>query len=245
MAARKSAKSTKGLADADAAEAYNPLARINIARSIAGELLARRAIPLSDSDGIVGAGIYALYYCGDFPAYAPARNAPERLDHPIYVGKAIPKGGRKGGLRPSGKESRALADRLRQHATSINEVDNLDLADFQVRYLVVDDIWIPLGENMLIETFKPVWNRAVDGFGNKDPGRRRKDQFRSPWDVLHPGRIFARKLAESPVEMSFMETRVADYFAGRKMAKLPRIVIEQQVEEAALEQTDLKDAANA
>ena len=79
MAARKSAKSTKGLADADAAEAYNPLARINIARSIAGELLARRAIPLSDSDGIVGAGIYALYYCGDFPAYAPARNAPERL----------------------------------------------------------------------------------------------------------------------------------------------------------------------
>ena len=85
MAARKSAKSTKGLADADAAEAYNPLARINIARSIAGELLARRAIPLSDSDGIVGAGIYALYYCGDFPAYAPARNAPERLDHPSSV----------------------------------------------------------------------------------------------------------------------------------------------------------------
>ncbi|WP_448662826.1 Eco29kI family restriction endonuclease [Sphingomonas sp. CJ20] len=138
-----------------------------------------------------------------------------------------------------------LAERLRQHATSINEVDNLGLADFWVRYLVVDDIWIPLGENMLIETFKPVWNRAVDGFGNKDPGRRRKDQFRSPWDVFHPGRVFARKLAESPVDAPFLETRVDDYFSGRKMAKLPRKVMEQQAEEQALEQTDLKDTASA
>lgn len=222
--------------------AYNPLARINIARSIEGELLSRRAIPLSESDQIDGAGIYAIYYAGAFPPYAPARNRADQLNKPIYVGKAIPKGGRKGGLQPAAKLGRALADRLRQHATSISEVDNLDLADFWVRYLVVDDIWIPLGENMLIETFKPAWNRAVDGFGNKDPGRRRKDQYRSPWDVLHQGREFARKLADSPVNQAFMEERVVDYFAGRKMAKLPRAIIEQQAEEAALEQADLGEA---
>jgi len=218
---------------------YNPLARINIARSIEGELLARKAIPLRDADLIDGAGIYAIYYCGDLVHYAPARNSPDRLERPIYVGKAIPRGGRKGGLKPSSNSSRALADRLRQHATSINEVINLEIADFWVQYLVVDDIWIPLGENMLIETFKPVWNRAVDGFGNKDPGRRRKDQYRSPWDVFHPGRSFAEKLAESPVKPRDMEIRVCDYFAGRKMAKLPRVIVEQQAEEAALEQADL------
>ena len=38
--------------------------------------------------------------------------------------------------------------------------------------LVVDDIWIPLGENMMIEQFKPIWNLAIDGFWNKDHGNR-------------------------------------------------------------------------
>ncbi|WP_200864148.1 Eco29kI family restriction endonuclease [Caulobacter vibrioides] len=219
-------------------EPYNPLARINIARSIEAELLSREVLPLSKTDQIEGAGIYAIYYSGLEPIYAPARNDIGSFVKPIYVGKAIPKGGRKGGLTPAKGISRALAERLRQHAASVNEVINLDLSDFCVRYLVVDDIWIPLGENILIETFKPAWNRAVDGFGNKDPGRRRKTQFRSPWDVLHPGRLFAEKLAESPVTATFMETRVSDYFANRKMAKLPRKVLEQQAEEEALEQAE-------
>ena len=236
MAARKS--SSAGLSKVSKSDVYNPLDRVNLARSIEIELLARDAVPLNEADHIQGAGIYAIYYVGDFPAYAPARNEVGGLDRPIYVGKAIPKGGRKGGLKPSGGRSRALADRLKQHAASLREVTNLDLSDFWVRYLTVDDIWIPLGENMLIETFKPIWNRAVDGFGNKDPGRRRKDQFMSPWDVMHPGRLFARKLATSPVTAEFMEKRVHDYFAGREMAKLPRKVVEQQAEEAALEQAD-------
>ncbi|MBL8260560.1 MAG: Eco29kI family restriction endonuclease, partial [Candidatus Competibacteraceae bacterium] len=45
----------------------------------------------------------------------------------------------------------ALRDRLRQHATSIDQAENLELGDFHYRCLVVDDIWIPLGENMMIE----------------------------------------------------------------------------------------------
>ena len=137
---------------------------------------------------------------------------------PIYVGKAIPKGGRKGGLtKDASVGSRALADRLRQHAASIEEATNLDLADFHIRHLVVDDIWIPLGENMLIESFKPVWNRAIDGFGNKDPGRRRATQYKSPWDVLHPGRKFAEKLADGGMSQEFLAQRVKDYFAGRPL----------------------------
>jgi len=62
----------------------------------------------------------------------------------------------------------------------------------------VEDIWIPLGENLLIAMFHPVWNRVLDGFGNHDPGERRKNQRRSPWDVLHPGRPWANKLGSNP-----------------------------------------------
>ena len=34
----------------------------------------------------------------------------------------------------------------------------------------MDDIWIPLGESLLIEMFVPLWNRILDGFGIHDLG---------------------------------------------------------------------------
>ncbi|MDX0440640.1 Eco29kI family restriction endonuclease [Sinorhizobium medicae] len=70
----------------------------------------------------------------------------------------------------------SLADRLAKRAASIEQASNLRVEDFLVRFLVVDGIWIPLGENILIETFKPLWNRAIDGFGNRDTGMRRATQ---------------------------------------------------------------------
>lgn len=66
--------------------------------------------------------------------------------------------------------------------------------DFYCRYLVVDDIWIPLGESLLIDMFSPLWNMLVDGFGNHDPGKGRYNQQRSVWDMIHPGRPWAEKL---------------------------------------------------
>lgn len=84
---------------------------------------------------------------------------------------------------------------------------------------------------MLIETFKPLWNRAIDGFGNKDPGRRRATQYKSLWDVLHPGRKFAEKLADRGLTVEFVEQRVADFFAGRSLQRLPKAIAEQQAAE--------------
>lgn len=86
---------------------------------------------------------------------------------------------------------------------------------------MVDDIWIPLGENMMIEQFKPVWNKVIDGFGNKDPGMRRATQYRSPWDVLHPGRRFARKLADGETTSEMLTTHLREYFAGHKVPLIP------------------------
>jgi hypothetical protein len=215
-------------------EPYNPLNKINLAQSIERELLARAAEPLDATASIVGAGIYVIYYTGPFSAYGPIRADPAQHDFgaPIYIGKAIPKGGRKGGLGKNSGEGTALRDRLRQHASSISEASNLELGDFWVRHLVVDDIWIPLGENMLIERFKPLWNRAIDGFGNKDPGRRRATQFLSPWDVLHPGRGFAEKLADGGLTADFLLKRVDDYLSGRPLDGLPKPVATQLEAEA-------------
>jgi Eco29kI restriction endonuclease len=214
---------------------FNPLDKFSLAKSIELELLRAELLRLDGASVLQGAGIYAIYYSGPFAAYAPVRieaNLETNLQ-PIYIGKAIPKGGRKGGLTKDASTGRALADRLAQHASSVNEAANLELGDFWIRHLVVDDVWIPLGENMLIESFKPVWNRAIDGFGNKDPGRRRSSQYRSPWDVLHPGRAFAVKLGESPVSVEFLLKRVSDYFAGRKMVPLPKKLAEQIANENA------------
>lgn len=191
-------------------EPYNPLDKLNLARSIETELLSRAKQPMTDPGAIAGAGVYAIYYTGPFAAYAPIADG----GRPIYVGKAIPKGGRKGGLSVNAGLGRALQDRLRQHAASIDQAVNLEISDFQARSLVVDDIWIPLGENMLIESFQPVWNVVIDGFGNKTPGARRATQYRSPWDVLHPGRAFAEMLAAHPQSAEVFERRVSDFFAG-------------------------------
>lgn len=196
---------------------YNPLDKLNLGNSIAQALLETPVKSLSDTAHLRGAGVYAIYYTGDFPAYKPisSLNLNNRFEQPIYVGKAIPKGGRKGGLTSDAATGTALRDRLKIHAASIEEARNLNLDEFSYRCLVVDDIWIPLGENVLIEAFKPVWNMIVDGFGNKTPGRRRATQFRSAWDVLHPGRRFAEMLAPGTLTSVDVIAKLESYFSGR------------------------------
>lgn len=212
---------------------YNPLDKVNLAKSIESEILNRPVFSLSSVDHISGAGVYVIYYNGEFAPYKPiaAMNVDQKFVSPIYVGKAIPKGGRKGGLSKDASKGKALADRLRQHASSIEDSENLNLSDFYVRHLVVDDIWIPLGENILIESFRPIWNLAIDGFGNKDPGNRRSKQYKSPWDVLHPGRRFAVKLGDSGLTVEFLRERTEDYFAGRQLKKLPKALVEEMKKE--------------
>lgn len=211
---------------------YNPLDKINLAKSIEAEVLSRDVEPLGASGSIEGAGVYVIYYRGDFPAYQPITDAnAERWDKPIYVGKAIPKGGRKGGIsRDASASGAALSSRLRKHAESIRATENLRIEDFVFRCIVLDDIWIPLGENILIETFKPLWNVSVEGFGINDPGKGRLNQKRSPWDVLHPGRGYAARLTGGGPQGSAVLGRIDDHFAGRPLRPLPRALAEAAVE---------------
>jgi len=193
---------------------FNPLDKRNLGASVAEALLAGRVHPLGEIQAFQGAGIYAIYYVGDFPAYKEIakRNREGRFSAPIYVGKAIPEGARKGGGAAAGDApTRALYKRLAEHAESLRAVANLKLEDFHCRFLVVEDIWIPLGESLLIARFAPVWNSLVDGFGNHDPGKGRHQGQRPRWDVLHPGRAWAAKCRERPESAEDIAREVKTY----------------------------------
>jgi hypothetical protein len=182
-------------------EIFNPLDKHNLGVSIADAIFKRKVYPLKSLPSFNGAGIYAIYYKGDFPLY---KNISEKnkkyFVQPIYAGKAIPKGGRKGGLGLNVPMGEYLYKRLNEHRESIEAVKNLNIDDFYCRFLVVDDIWIPLGESLLIEKTKPLWNVVVDGFGNHDPGSGRYNHQRSAWDIIHPGRQWAKRLQEGNPE---------------------------------------------
>lgn len=177
---------------------YNPLEKRHLGESVARSLLAEPVSPLPPSQRFEGAGVYALYYTGEFPTYATlsAANSGNRFEAPIYVGRAIAAGSRRGGPIDVITPGETLYQRLRQHGQSIDHAENLESSDFRCQYLVVDDIWVPLAETLLIELFwqTAVWNSVLDGFGIHDPGRGRRQQKCSAWDTVHPGRPFAGQL---------------------------------------------------
>lgn len=108
-------------------EPYNPLAKTNLADSIEREILKMPLVPLKDLQRFEGAGVYALYYAGTFEIYGPPRDSLASEDAcPIYVGKAIPEGGRIGGLRgPATGPTYALFNRLKKHAGKLISLTTL------------------------------------------------------------------------------------------------------------------------
>lgn len=193
---------------------YNPLDKKNLGVSVAEALLKSQLVPLGGIKRFIGAGIYAIYYTGQFPCYANLTNNEDDSGPvaPIYVGKAAPPGARKGNVGLDLEPGPALFNRLGQHGKSIEQATNIDIQDFLCRFLVVEDIWIPLGESLLIARFSPVWNKLVDGFGNHDPGSGRYNQIRSRWDVLHPGRSWAEKCRDRDETPEQIMSEVEAYF---------------------------------
>ena len=196
-------------------EPFNPLDKRNLGESVAEALLQTKPVAMPP-EPFVGAGVYALYYVGPLPAYAvlSERNRNGQFRCPIYIGKAVPAGARKGGLGIDAEHGQALSKRLNEHAVSIQAADGLDVTDFYCRFLVVEDIWIPLAESMLIERFMPVWNSVLDGFGNHGPGSGRHSGKMPQWDCLHPGRSWAKKLQPSAATADELEKRVIEFLLG-------------------------------
>lgn len=198
------------------AEAYNPLDKLNLGKSVVEALLASTPTRLADILAFEGAGIYAIYYHGPFELYQ--KIVSKDVDgEPIYVGKAVPSGSRKGASLSASNAGKWLFNRISEHRESIRAAQNIEVSDFSVRYLAVDDIWIPLGEALLISTYNPVWNRLIDGFGNHDPGAGRYNGLRPLWDVLHPGRAWAEKCRQRGETREGVGRMIIDYFASKRV----------------------------
>ena len=182
---------------------YNPLDYASLSDTLARELMSSDLMPLSEIERFYGDGVYALFYDGDFPAYAAmsAVNRDKPGSFPIYIGKACPKtmagndmaaasgGGPQAGTR--------LYNRVaRDHRSSIERAVNLDVGDFACRMLVLNAIWEPITESALISRYAPLWNSILSGFGNHAPGKGRETGKLSRWDIVHPGR--GRETASQP-----------------------------------------------
>ncbi len=191
---------------------FNPLDKRHLGESVGQAMLRQPAVAMESLSPFDGAGIYAIYYTGNFEAYRKIStlNRNNSFKVPIYVGKAVPKGSRKGSIQEV-NPGKVLFNRIKQHIRSIEQATNLKISDFHCRYLIVDDIWIPLGESLLIASFSPLWNKLVDGFGNHDPGQGRYKGVCPRWDVLHPGRPWAARLKPRKETADQIIREIIDY----------------------------------
>jgi hypothetical protein len=196
----------------DEFEEYNPLDYKNLTVNLLRELMNRGPYPLPPSNRFPGAGVYALFYVGESPVYASISSSAA-LD-PVYVGKAIPKGSRKGLITGASAPGHELFSRLQKHRGTIAATKNLELEDFRCRFLVVNPLWISMAERLLIEEFQPPWNMAVDGFGLNPPGSKRMTGMIPWWHALHPGGLWSSKM-EQLRSQEEAETRLRDFFARK------------------------------
>ena len=181
---------------------YDPLTYENLMHGLVLHFEKQVLIPLECSDRTpLGPGIYALYYSGKFEPYA----ALAKSESAIYAGKAVLPGRRKGKMPGAGAPTHvnqadyagtypALGRRIKEHLKSIEQASNLKVEDFKFRALPILPVWIPTAEEAIIRHYRPLWNQALDGFGNHPQGSGRVQGERSWWDTLHPGRAWAMEL---------------------------------------------------
>jgi len=169
-----------------ASNEFDPLAVENVGVTLAVELLEQPLQVMPPESPFFGAGIYALYYSGEHEAYKDFTQLDRgRHKYPIYIGKAAGESAKQG-FNVTASKKKKLYERIAQHAKSIDEVNNLDLANFRCRYLILNDAYIALAESVMIRVFRPPWNGM--SFGSKVVGKFRMGGNPGLWDSLHPGR---------------------------------------------------------
>lgn len=104
-----------------------------------------------------------------------------------------------------------MNSRLREHFRNIEKGEGLKGSEFACRFVIFESSgsdMIGSIEASLIKLFRPLWNSAVDGFGNHTPGAGRFDQAKSDWDVLHPGRPWAEKCKGTPSSLDSILVKI-------------------------------------
>lgn len=165
---------------------FDPLTVENIGVTLAVELLEQPTVDFPPREKFNGPGVYALYYTGDHPAYAPLVEMDQgRCVYPVYVGQAARQNAKQG-FNPRPSHGAELFNRIDKHYKSVSAAENIDASDFRVRYLALKPAYINLAESVLIMAFRPPWNGM--GLGSNVTGGPRMLGKGSYWDALHPGR---------------------------------------------------------
>ncbi|MDG5750478.1 Eco29kI family restriction endonuclease [Qipengyuania sp. XHP0211] len=165
---------------------FDPAEPTLIGNFVALALVAQDRRSLASLGRFYGSGVYAIYYNGGNPLYAPISGT----ETPIYVGKADPKGNPKTAIDQGTK----LADRLNEHRRNIDKVNGVDIADFDCRALAVQTGYQAAAESHLIRMFRPIWNNETGilyGLGKHGDSATTRANNKSPFDTLHPGRRWA------------------------------------------------------
>lgn len=217
---------------------FNPLSYRSLGAATAEALMERDIVPMSELPSFKGEGIYAIYYKGDFEPYSviSEANDHDQWRMPIYVGKADPQGGRHGvrddDAEAETKASAGVSDgyplrkRLWEHIASINAAQNLNIEHFWCRFMLVNQVWVGLGETMMISRHTPIWNAPINGFGNHNPGvgrpgKRGVRTGRSRWDTLHPGRPWAVNLPARAESAETIANEARQILAARRAVVAP------------------------
>ncbi|MEQ3750335.1 MAG: Eco29kI family restriction endonuclease [Celeribacter sp.] len=181
-----------------------------VGRFVSLALVAQQRHPLAEIPRSYGSGIYAIYYNGPFPAYAPLRGS----ETPIYVGQAAPA---VNNARTPMEQGPRLCARLSDHRKNIAKaIGTLDLADFEFRSLVVQSGWETAAEDYMIHLFRPIWNSETSilyGLGKHGDSAKTRANKRSPWDTMHPGRKWAKDSEEDAKTHETIEAELDQHFA--------------------------------
>ena len=181
-----------------------------IGRFVSLALVAQQRHPLADIPRAYGSGVYAIYYDGPFPAYAPISGT----ETPIYVGQAAPA---INSARTPLEQGPRLSSRLMEHGKNIAKATTtLEIDDFECRSLVVQSGGQTAAEDYLIHLFKPIWNSETSilyGLGKHGDSAKTRANKRSPWDTMHPGRKWAKDSAEDAKSHETIEAELKQHFA--------------------------------
>lgn len=203
----------------DPGASFDPSNPDTAGRLVALALIAQDRVRMDKVARTYGSGVYAIYYVGEHPLYS----AVSETETPVYVGKADP-------AIPTARTSREqgprLFGRLVDHRRMIQTVGDyamrnglqhpLRVEDFEARRLVCATNAQLVAEKHLIGMFRPIWNNEIGicwGISKHGDAAKTRANKRSPWDVMHPGRVWAMaETLDDKMAPEDIERRIAEHF---------------------------------